>query len=237
VTSKRIWLAILVLGALAVYWLRRSPALAPVGAPLPEPEPFPDLFEPRESEPGLVTEVEHRHAPEAPQAGAEAAPAQEPDVLATPLGPDDETTLENTQPLGPVLFHASEPQKSRALSPSRLAAIAALATGLAVYSSFARLLPAIGSWPGVALVGLGVLPLTFALVWLALPAWRSPRLPAVILVGGGLAVLLEAFELEVTADLAKLAAVTAAGWFFLRFFEEVTWVLLVALLIVPVDIF
>ena len=35
----------------------------------------------------------------------------------------------------------------------------------------------------------------------------------------------------------KLAALTALGWFFLRFFEQASWVLLVALLIVPVDIY
>ena len=39
------------------------------------------------------------------------------------------------------------------------------------------------------------------------------------------------------ANFVKFAAVTAAGWWFLTFFEAVSWVLLVALLIVPVDIY
>ncbi len=186
----------------------------------PEPEPFPDLFGPEDAVPDPLPEPEPEPAPE---------------IAEEPLPLDEEPTLEQTQPLAPVYPQTSE--QSQALPLGRLGALAALVTGLAIYSALAKLLPEIGSWPGVALVSLGVLPLTFALVWLALPAWRSPYLPAVILAGGGLAVLLEAFDLEVTADLAKLAAVTAAGWFFLRFFEEVGWVLLVALLIVPVDIF
>ncbi len=112
-------------------------------------------------------------------------------------------------------------EQERQLPLLRLGALAALATGLGVYSAFSGELPGIGSWPGVALVSLVVLPATFGLVWLALPAWRSPYLLTVFLACGGLAAVLEVFDLEVTADLAKLAALTAAGWFFLRFFEEV----------------
>ena len=41
--------------------------------------------------------------------------------------------------------------------------------------------------------------------------------------------------LDVAANFVKFAAVTAAGWWFLAFFESVSWVLLVAVLIVPVD--
>lgn len=49
--------------------------------------------------------------------------------------------------------------------------------------------------------------------------------------------VLEVAEVDVFANYAKFAVVALAGWWFLGFFEAVTWVLLVALLIVPVDIF
>ena len=50
-----------------------------------------------------------------------------------------------------------------------------------------------------------------------------------------LALLFELVGLDVAANFVKFAAVTAAGWWFLAFFESVSWVLLVAVLIVPVD--
>ena len=50
-----------------------------------------------------------------------------------------------------------------------------------------------------------------------------------------LAVLFELAGLDVAANFVKFAAVTLAGWWFLGFFESVSWVLLVSLLIIPVD--
>ena len=52
-----------------------------------------------------------------------------------------------------------------------------------------------------------------------------------------LTVAFELAGLDLAANFAKFAAVTAAGFWVLTFFEEVSWVLLVALLIVPVDIY
>ena len=52
-----------------------------------------------------------------------------------------------------------------------------------------------------------------------------------------LAGMLEAADLDVAANFVKFAAVTRAGWWFLSFFESMSWVLLVALLIIPVDTF
>lgn len=118
----------------------------------------------------------------------------------------------------------------------RAAALLALAADLAIYYAAADRLPEIGLWWDVALLGLLVIPATFALVGLALPA-RTSRLlfPATVLLIC-LAVLLEALDLELAANFVKLAAVTGAGWFFLRFFEEVSWIVLIAVLVIPIDI-
>jgi hypothetical protein len=124
----------------------------------------------------------------------------------------------------------------------RAAAVLALAvlTALAVYYTISESLPNLGTWGDVAVVSLGLIPALFALTWLTVPLGRDAGPSA--LAGGvvALVVLAVAFEaagLDVAANFVKFAAVTAAGWWFLAFFEHVTWVLLVALLIVPVDIY
>ena len=118
----------------------------------------------------------------------------------------------------------------------RAAALLALVVDLAVYYAAADRLPAIGLWWNVALLGLLVIPATFALVGLALPARRSRLLLPVSVALIGLAVLLESQELEIAANFVKLAAVTGAGWFFLGFFEEVSWIVLIAVLVIPIDV-
>ena len=117
----------------------------------------------------------------------------------------------------------------------RAAALLALGTLLGVYDAVAERLPELPLGADVALLGGALIPATFALVWLALPARTSWHVLSGAIVLGGLAVLLEAKELDIAANAVKFAAVVCLGWFFLRFFEEVTWVALVAALIVPVD--
>ena len=83
-----------------------------------------------------------------------------------------------------------------------------------------------------------MLPATFGLVWLALPA-REGGACILGVAAAGLALLAVALsfaDLEIAANFAKLAAAAAIGWWFLTFFEAATWVVLVALLIVPVDL-
>lgn len=118
----------------------------------------------------------------------------------------------------------------------RATALLALVADLAVYYAAADSLPEIGLWLNVALLGLVVIPATFAIVGLALPARRSALLLVVTIALIALAVLLEATDRELAANFVKLAAVTGAGWFFLRFFEEVGWIVLVAVLVIPIDI-
>jgi hypothetical protein len=125
----------------------------------------------------------------------------------------------------------------RAPALLRLAAGALACAGLGAYYAFARDLPDIPFWWEVAAISALVIPAVFLLVLLALPLRQSRYLLPAVVVLAGLAVLLEAKELGIAANFVKLAAVTGAGWFFLRFFEEVSWVVLVAVLIVPVDAF
>jgi predicted phosphodiesterase len=120
----------------------------------------------------------------------------------------------------------------------RAAAVLAVLTLLAVYFGISESLPDLGLWADVAFVGLLLIPAFFSLTWLALPLWRMAPTRAL---GGAvvalvvLAVLFELVGLDVAANFVKFAAVTAAGWWFLAFFESISWVLLVALLIIPVD--
>jgi hypothetical protein len=52
-----------------------------------------------------------------------------------------------------------------------------------------------------------------------------------------LSAILEWFDLDIAANFVKIAAVVAVAWWFLSFFETLSWVLLIAVLIIPVDIF
>ena len=121
----------------------------------------------------------------------------------------------------------------------RVAAVLALLAALAASSAFAVHLPALSDWGDVAFLSLLVFTAMFALVWLALPlrAVSPTHLLGAALALAFLAVVLDYADLEIPANFAKLAAATAFGWWFLTFFEAVWWVLLVALLIIPVDLF
>lgn len=119
----------------------------------------------------------------------------------------------------------------------RAAAVLALGGALAAYDLLAADLPDVSLAAEVAILGGIVIPATFAIAWLALPLRLWRLLPQAVLAAALLTVVLEVADLRVAANFVKFAAVIGAGWFFLRFFEDARWVVLVALLIVPVDIF
>lgn len=118
----------------------------------------------------------------------------------------------------------------------RAAAVLALGGALAAYDLLAARLPDVPLGAEVAILAAAVIPATFALVWLSLPlrTWRALGRATLALVL--VTVALELTDLRLSANFTKLAAVTLAGWVFLRFFDDIRWVLAVALLIVPVDI-
>jgi hypothetical protein len=92
-------------------------------------------------------------------------------------------------------------------------------------------------WWSVTWLCLLVIPAVFGLVWFALPLWRAPlRHLLVLAVSCGVAaVVLQAAGAGLVANFAKLATMTFLAWCFLRFFEELSWVVLVAFIVPWVD--
>ena len=122
----------------------------------------------------------------------------------------------------------------------RAAAVLVILAALAVYYAVSEQLPTLGIWGDVAFLTFGLIPLTFSLVLLVLPLRRRYRMThigwaAVALIA--LSVVLEVAGFDIAANFVKIAAVVAVAWWFLTFFEALSWVLLIAVLIVPVDIF
>lgn len=98
-------------------------------------------------------------------------------------------------------------------------------------------LPHPGLWPDIVIVSAAVLPATLLLVFLALPlagtGWR-PLTAAT----GVLTLLAFAFSVAdwgLPANFAKLWAAVAAGWLFLTLFEQLSWVVIVAVVVPFVD--
>jgi hypothetical protein len=122
----------------------------------------------------------------------------------------------------------------------RAAAVLALATALVVWSEIAPHLSPISDWGNVAVVAFAVAPALFAMTWLALPArpTLSPTQLGCIALGLVLlSILFERTNLEHAANFSKFAAATSIGWWFLTFFEAPWWLLLVAVIIIPVDLY
>jgi hypothetical protein len=121
----------------------------------------------------------------------------------------------------------------------RLAGALAVLLVLALYYAFSDELPSLPQWGDVAFLALGLMPLTLSLVWLGLPLRRRPSRELALAAASLIlvAVALESANLDIAANFVKIAAVVSVGWWFLGFFEELSWVILVALLIIPVDSF
>ncbi|HEY7197743.1 MAG TPA: hypothetical protein VH306_11195 [Gaiellaceae bacterium] len=122
----------------------------------------------------------------------------------------------------------------------RAPALVGLLVALALYDAFSADLPSIGTWPTVAFISLVLIPATLLVAWLGLPireALEPPYLLALALVAVAVTIVLEILSANAISNQTKLVAVVLVGWWFLIFFEHVGLVLIVALLIVPVDIF
>jgi hypothetical protein len=121
----------------------------------------------------------------------------------------------------------------------RAATVLGILAVLAWYYGVSEGLPTLGLWTDVAFLSFGLIPLTLLIVLIALPlrrarvewlGWAAVALVAV-------SVLLEFAGFDIAANFVKIAAVISVAWWFLSFFEALSWVLLVAVLIIPVDIF
>jgi hypothetical protein len=118
----------------------------------------------------------------------------------------------------------------------RAAAFVAVATAIVTWDGVAPHVGKVSEWPEVAIIAAGVLPATLALIYLALPLWSRRGL-----VAAGLVVFLVAAIVtwegnsHLASNFLKLAAYTCGGWAFLWLFEELGWVLLIAVIIPFVD--
>ena len=116
----------------------------------------------------------------------------------------------------------------------RAAALLAVLAVLAWYYGVSEDLPPLGVWADVAFLTFVLIPLTFLLVLIALPLRRAgmERLGWAAIALVAVSVLLEWSDLDIAANFVKIAAVVCVAWWFLSFFEALSWVLLIAVLIV-----
>jgi hypothetical protein len=106
---------------------------------------------------------------------------------------------------------------------------------LGVYYASSEFLPDLPQWAAVLWIGFALSALVFAAVALALPLRRERGLVPAALVFVAIAVVLYLVGADLYASLPKLAAAALLGFLFLRFFEKLSWVVLLALLIPAVD--
>ena len=121
------------------------------------------------------------------------------------------------------------------MSPQRAAALVGLSAALALYTAAAgRLWEAGLNWD-VAFLALVLVPGFFLVPWLLLPLASMRGLLPVGLALVVLALLLRAAELDVLFNFAKFLALILLGFWFLTYFEAVSWAVLIALVIPFVD--
>jgi hypothetical protein len=97
-------------------------------------------------------------------------------------------------------------------------------------------LPYVGHRWNVVIVSFLVLPATLLLVYWALPLWDRSWMWIATVLFALLALVFTLLDWGLPANFAKLFAAVCAGWTFLRLFEALSWVVLVALVIPLVDI-
>lgn len=121
------------------------------------------------------------------------------------------------------------------LSARRTAALVAVVVALVAWDAGAGVLPDVGLWPDVLVVALVLLPITFAVPWLTLPAAAARGVIPVGVAFGILAVLLHLAGFGSLFNVTKLLALTALGFWFLQLFEALSWVVLIAVIVPWVD--
>jgi hypothetical protein len=122
------------------------------------------------------------------------------------------------------------------LTSRRVAAFVVVAAAVVTWFIVAPHLAHIALWPTIFLISLVIMPGTLVLALIALPLWRERWLfPAAVVLA------LVAFGCAqagwgLAGNFAKLWAAIFAGWAFIHLFEELSWVVLVAVVIPLVDI-
>ena len=125
---------------------------------------------------------------------------------------------------------------SSVLSARRAAALAVVVAVLVAWDAGAGALPDLGHWPDVLVIALLVMPVTFSIPWLALPAAASRWIPHVAAALVALSFLLYLAGFGALFNVSKLLALTAIGFWFMSVFEALSWVVLIALIIPWVDV-
>ncbi len=120
-------------------------------------------------------------------------------------------------------------------APALWVGIALIVAALAVYYAFSDSFRNLSLWGDTAFIALVLMPAVFALVYFALPLRRKHGVALVAVAFGVLAVILEVANLDTLANFAKLATMTLLAFWFLTFFERLSWVVLVAALIPWID--
>ena len=118
------------------------------------------------------------------------------------------------------------------------AAVLRFAAVFAVVVTWFAVAPHLGNlslWPDVVLVSFVVMPATLVLIYLALPLWRRWWMAVVCVVCALLAFAFSELGWPLPENFAKLFAAAAAGWAFLLLFEQLSWVVLVAVIVPFVD--
>jgi hypothetical protein len=122
------------------------------------------------------------------------------------------------------------------LASRRVAAFVAAAAVVVTWFVVAPHLARLDLWPAILLVSIVVMPGTLLLALIASPLcrerWLFPAAVALALVAFGCAQA----GWGLAGNFAKLWAAIFAGWAFLRLFEALSWVVLVAVVIPLVDI-
>ena len=121
------------------------------------------------------------------------------------------------------------------LKTPRGVAFVALAAGLTAWYYAVDSVPGLSDWWDVVLLSCVLIPAVFAFDLIVLPLSKANGLFPLSVALGVLAVLATLAHLEVLANFAKLAAVTFFAFWFLRFFEELVLLVIVALIIPWVD--
>jgi len=120
------------------------------------------------------------------------------------------------------------------ISPSLLRFSAVFAAVIAWFVA-APHLPGASLWTDIILVSFVVMPATLLLVPLALPVWDSRWMPVAAVVLALAAFGFSEVGWGLPANFSKLFAAVFAGWAFLRLFEQLSWVVIVAVVIPFVD--
>ena len=119
----------------------------------------------------------------------------------------------------------------------RAGALAVVVAVLVAWNAGAGVLPDMGNRADVLVISLLVLPVTFAVPWLALPAAASRWLPHAAAALVVLSLLLDVVGFGALFNVSKLLALTAIGFWFMTVFEALSWVVLISLIIPWVDVY